>query len=149
MSKEQRCTEKFEECRVTNSWDPKSTDLVFVARMMTAYLPKGDKSSQLEQTIKKPQQANDVDDPSLLSGGAQKEVQKECKKEKGGKGDKGGGWQRSGGAAESVEISKEELEDQLLQERAAVTEARLKLLDAKKSDNTRGAAAPLSDGWDA
>jgi hypothetical protein len=68
---------------------------------------------------------------------------------KGGKGGKGGGWQRSGGAAESDEMSKEELEYQLLQERAAVTEARLKLLDAKKSDNNRGAAAPLSDGWDA
>ena len=66
-----------------------------------------------------------------------------------GKGGKGGGWQRSGGAAESDEMSKEELEYQLLQERAAVTEARLKLFDAKKSDNNRGAAAPLSDGWDA
>ena len=67
-------------------------------------------------------------------------------KGKGGKDGKDGGWQRSGGAAESDEMSKEELEYQLLQVRAAATEARLKLFEVRK-DNNRGAAAPLQDGW--
>ena len=39
-SKARKCTEKFEEGRVTNSWDPKTMDLAFVTRMMTAYFPK-------------------------------------------------------------------------------------------------------------
>ena len=228
-SKARKCTEKFEEGRVTNSWDPKTMDLAFVTRMMTAYFPKGDKTAKSDDHAA----AESDDGPSQLSGGAQKEVQREGKKGKvkgkgkgkgkgkansasdgggasggggggggwhstcfvchkpghsyrsirdngtpfhtpeeiaaaraaeyerrsasggestswtkgkGGKGGKGGGWHRSGGAAEIDDISKEELEYQLLQERAAATEARLKLFEARK-DNNRGAAAPLSDGW--
>jgi hypothetical protein len=47
---------------------------------MTAYFPKGDKSFRADD-----QEAaeNDVDGPSHLSGGAQKEFKKEGKKGKG------------------------------------------------------------------
>jgi len=46
-------------------------------------------------------------------------------------------------------LRREKLEYQPLQERTAATEARLKLFEAKKSDNNRGAAAPHSVGWGA
>ena len=60
---------------------------------------------------------------------------------KGGKGNGGGGWKaRSGGAAavESDELMIEELKSQLLEQKAAATEARLKLLESQATAKSQG-----------
>ena len=72
-------------------------------------------------------------------------AQQSAPRGKGGKGNGGGGgWKaRSGGAtAASDEPTIEELKTQLLEQKAAATEARLKLLESQ------AAAKSTSQGWD-
>ena len=72
-------------------------------------------------------------------------AQQSAPRGKGGKGNGGGGgWKaRSGGAtAASDELTIEELKTQLLEQKAAATEARLKLLESQ------AAAKSTSQGWD-
>jgi len=75
--------------------------------------------------------------PEEISAARAAEYVQRAPKASGGKGGGSAGWQaRSGGAVESAEVTKAELEYQLL-------EARIKLLEA------RNAAASTSSGWDA
>jgi hypothetical protein len=72
---------------------------------------------------------------------AKEAAQQPAPRGKGGKGNGGGGgWKaRSGGAAvESDELTIEELKTQLMEQKAAATEARLKLLESQAAARSQG-----------